>query len=578
MTVNLFDWKKNWALIDTFFQAEEEQLRNRLRIFRPRHLFFCSFESRFAKSGGLAAVTVNSLPFLKETNQLESASLMSPFYPHIMDSRKLSNTGRTFRVNYGSRSVDVEILQFESSYCQPRPGSLSEYYLKADGFFEAKNRLNDPYLYVENNRLESDNALRSNALFFCRAVPFALAALGITENVILHIHEWQTALLSLTVKEAMLDGVLMSCGTVQTIHNPYDSFIPKADLKKIINAKTRKNRIDHMSGNGLTAFQIGLQFVDAPVVTVSENYSRELTEDILQTQYFAPHLQTIFRENSIFGINNGPFVGFSEKFPKRQLHTPAEINSIKQQARRSLLAILDSYNPPERFGSLKYQNGSILGLPEDVPIIVMSGRLDPVQKGYDILLQALERFQADEIKAVLTPMALQESDLDYFHEISAKCPGNVCIFPIRMKEGYLELQTGSTFGIMPSIYEPFGAAIEYMVNGTVNIARRSGGLVDQLIHGENGFLFLEKRTFYNIEQISSFVKMGEKVEARKNNKWAVDMAEALYLALRDAADIYRQHRDEYCRMILRGFAKAATFSWEKNAAEYWQVYQKISAV
>jgi glycogen synthase len=577
MKPDFTNWKKNWSLMHLFFSPDEiENLRHKLSRFQPRHIFYCSFENRFARSGGLAAVAVNTLPFLRETGAFDSVSLMSPFYPNIMDRTKLSETGIAFDVPFDGRLVRTGILHLEVPYTKPQPGTLSEYYLWGDGFFGARNRLNDPYLYIENDPTKNERALQENALFFSKAVPVALAALGVTKDVALHLQEWQTSLLCLTTKQAMLDDLLDSCGTVQTMHNPYDTFISKRALKKIITGSDLPTRVDRLPGDGLTAFEIGLQLVDAPVVTVSENFALELTTDILQTDHFAPHLQSTFLEHCVIGINNGPFVGFSEKFPKRKEHTLPEIAAIKLEGRAALLKILDAYKPSGRFGELTYRGDSILGLPEDVPIVVMSGRLDTVQKGYDILLQALERFEADEIKAVLTPMALRDSDLDFFREVAGKCHGNVTVFPMKMQQGYLELQTGATFGVMPSIYEPFGAAIEYMVNGTVNIARSTGGLVNQVVHGQNGFLFRERADFYDLARIKDFALARDNVQMRRANRWAVDMAEALYLTLKDAAVLYQQHRNDYYAMILRGFAKAASFSWEENAANYALVYKKIA--
>jgi glycogen synthase len=577
LKTDLANWKKNWSLVHSFFSPDEvDGLRRRLSKFQPRHIFYCSFENRFAKSGGLAAVAVNTLPFPRETGHFDSVSLMSPFYPNLMDRTKLSETGIAFDVPYDGLTVRAGLLRLEVPYAKPQSGTLSEHYLWADGFFGAKNLLKDPYLYVGGDPAANERVLRENALFFCRAVPAALAALGVTKDAVLHLQEWQTAFLCLTAKQAMLDGLLDSCGTVQTIHNPYDTFISKWDLMKIIAGSERKARVDRLAGDGLTAFQIGLRLVDAPVVTVSENFASELTADILQTEHFAPHLQSTFRDHPVIGINNGPFVGFSDKFPKREKHTLAEIAGIKREVRTALLKILDEYNPSGRFGELTYRGGSIRDLPEDVPIVVMSGRLDPVQKGYDVLLQALERFQSDEIKAVLTPMALRDSDLDFFREVADKSQGNVTVFPMRMQQGYLELQTGATFGVMPSIYEPFGAAIEYMANGTVNIARSAGGLVNQVVQGENGFLFREPADFYDLARIRDFVAAGDNVQMRRANPWAADMAKSLYLTLKDAVTLYREHRDDYHAMILRGFAKAASFRWEENAAEYALVYKKIA--
>ncbi|MBN2355536.1 glycogen/starch synthase, partial [candidate division KSB1 bacterium] len=536
-----------------------------------------SFESRFARSGGLAAVTMNILPFLKETNRIPRVSLISPYYPKIMDKAPLNDTGKKFRVFFDNRFVDTELLQYEYQYDKPAKGKLAEYYLKADGFFTASNGLKDPYYYDAQNADLNDEAIRYNAMFFCKAVPAAVATLGIKENALFHAQEWQTCLLALTAKEAIINDVLRSCAVVQTIHNPFDSFISAQSLQKMVD-EPRKLRIDHMLAQGATAYQIGLPLMDGPTTTVSEHFAEEFTTDPLQTQHFAPHLQGIFMKNKVYGINNGPFTGYAAEFPKKSKHTLKQIEKIKLEKRRELLKVLDTYQPEARFGILDYQGTSIENLPVEIPIIVMSGRLDPVQKGYDILLRALEMFKKDEIKAILTPMPVRSTDLDYFHEVASKCRGNVTVFPIRMEYGYQALQIGATFGIMPSVYEPFGAAIEYMVNGTAVIARATGGLVNQVEHGKNGYLFLENPRYQDLDHIRDYFAASDVVQIRKRNEWVQDMAEALYSALQSGIELYQKNPPGYYEMLRQGFAKAEKFSWETSAALYGLVYGKISHI
>ena len=328
-------------------------------------------------------------------------------------------------------------------------------------------------------------------------------------------------------------------------------------------------------GAGLTAYQIGLGLVDAPITTVSENFAKEFTTDILQKEHFAPHLQDVFNYNGVVGINNGMFIEFSREFPKKGRHTIAEVKKIKSGNRKALLNILDEYKPAERFGELTYNSESITTLPDSVPVFVMSGRLDPNQKGYDILLQAIERFNKDEIKVIMTPMPIRKSDLDYFYEVACKCKGNLTVFPNRMQKGFMELQMGSTYGVMPSIYEPFGAAVEYMANGTVNIGRATGGLVDQIENRKCGFLYKEAATFYKLNNIEDFVVSSDIAQIRKKNPWAQSMSEALYEVLRQAIDLYQNHPDDYYRLIINGFKKAASFTWDINAGKYYELYKKV---
>lgn len=571
----LDDWHKDWSLMGLFFNANEVSLiKERLSNLAIKHLFYCSFENRFARSGGLAAVAMNILPHLKQTNRIVQVALFSPYYPYIMSKAPLQSTGRKFRIFFDNRFVEGEILQYVHEYSK-YDEKIPEYFLKAEGFFNAQNPLNDPYQYAPSDMVRNDELLRYNAMFYCKALPAALQALGITKDVILHAQEWQTALLALTSKEAMVNDMLHSCAVVLTMHNPFDSYFSAETLKKMVD-EPRKLRIDHMLANGATAYQIGLPLMDGPITTVSEHFAEELVSDPLHTLHFAPHLQGIFMRNPIHGINNGPFVDFSPDFPKRDKHTVQEIAQVKTAKRKELLQVLDEYWPDSRFGVLDYQKKSIVHLPDEIPIIVMSGRLDPVQKGYDILLRALERFGRDEIKAILTPMPVRSSDLDYFHEVASKCRGNITVFPMRMEHGYQALQTGATFGIMPSIYEPFGAALEYMVNGTAVIARATGGLINQVENGKSGFLFRENPRFYDLPHIQEYFAASDIVQMRKRNGWVQDMADELYQCLKAATEFYRNNTKDYYQMLQQGFAKAATFSWQTSAAMYGMVYTKTS--
>jgi len=230
---------------------------------------------------------------------------------------------------------------------------LKEYFLKAEGFFNAQNPLKDPYVFFEADRARNDEAIRENSLFFCQAVPLALKALGVEKNIVLHVQDWQMALISLTSKEAMVRGTLQSCATVQTLHNSFDSFIPWVSLEKISGEK-RIHKISQQFQEGLTAFQIGLQLIDAPITTVSDSFASEFTSDVLQTEHFAPHLQTIFQKSGVVGVNNGAFIDPPAEFAQDKSITITKLKTIKNKNRKLLLKVLDEYHPPERFGKLTH--------------------------------------------------------------------------------------------------------------------------------------------------------------------------------------------------------------------------------
>lgn len=575
MPETLTMWKKDWKLMTAFFENDEiNEIRKRLRRLESRNVVFCSFESRFAPSGGLAAVTKKIPPYLKELKQVRRVLLITPFYPYIIDERKLTPTGIAFELLFENKPVRVKIYK----YMTPDGGGVEEYYLKAGGFFDSQNAINDPYGYYPDDPGQNDSAIRRNALFFCKAVPPALKAVGLREDIVFHLQEWQTTLIALTAKEAMLDNTLVSCGCVQTIHNPFDSWISSESLATITGNKKIREHPEFKANNGLTAYQLGLQLMDAPLTTVSAHFAGELTTDLLQTGFFASHLQDIFKKSGVLGINNALFVNFPPEYSQKENYTISEIKEIKREKRKDLLKILDTYHPPGWFGHLTYQSQSIARLPEEIPILVMSGRLDPFQKGFDILLRAVEKFKRDEIKVVLSPMPTKASHLDFFRETAGKCKGNVTVFPIRMEKGYQDLQMGSTFGIMPSIYEPFGAAIEFMVSGTITIARETGGLVDQVRHNQCGFLFREKPETYTLDNIRAYAQGNDRVQRRSGNPWVESMANALAETLKEACGIYRNHPDTYYGLIAAGFKQVNTFSWQKAADSYSQIYKKISSL
>jgi len=577
-------WTKNSETVDGFFDKKEIALiASRIKsIKKIECAVFFSFESRFAKSGGLAAVTTKILPYLKEVNNIPNVILLTPFYPNIIPANKLKPTGLSITVPFENKSHEAEILKYVQDYEYPADGIIAEFYLKADGFFESTNKLNDPYIYNEHDREKSAAALRENSMFFCQAAPFVLQKLGFNKNTLFHLQDWETILIALTAKTAMLDGILESCASVCTLHNPFDSGWLKLDsLAKILDSKRSKKIFENFQDN-LTAHKIGLSLVDGALTTVSKNFAKELKQEILHTGHFAPHLQNIFEKSRIKGVNNGMFVDFPPEFTEfaKPAQSPkiskAKINRVRKtklQKRVELLKILDDYHPPQRFGKLTYKNGPLTHLPEDMPIMLMSGRLDPNQKGFDIFLRAIDKFREDEIKVVLSPLPVRESDLVIFRKVAESSQGNVTVFPIRMAKGFHELQIGSTFGLMPSVYEPFGAAIEYMVNGTMVIARKTGGLIDQIDHRINGLLFKESKRNYNLQNIKSFMKASVRVELRQTNPWSQDMVDSLYKILKRAIKLYQKENEKYYEMILNGFMKAQNFDWHTSAKEYYSVYK-----
>lgn len=583
---------------ETLFNASELERITFDNNFLVQNIVYCSFENRFAKSGGLAAVATTLLPHLQEEDKTTKVFLITPFHSKISGFKNppkncLWDENISFNVPFGKNEVKVDIYKYIWEYDKQVnkkrvTGDISEFYLRADGFFEAENKLNDPYIYDAGNIDKNSELLFKDAAFFCKVVPYAMKALGYKKNIVFHLQDWQTSLISLTSKEALAKGRLESCKCVLTMHNTFDSYVTNDDyFKNILVNMVETNRSDKIRSaigpDRHSAFSFALDLIDTPITTVSKSFAKEFTTDKIQTMYFAKHLQSKFKKSKVIGINNGRFVDFPDEI-KSKLNSGLSkdsqirdhIKEIKLNFRTALLNVLHEYKPSERFGELTYKNESIKKLAENVPIFLMSGRLDPNQKGYDILLRAIEKIGREEIaKFILTPMPIRDADLNYFYKIACKCKGNITVFPIRMEKGYKELQVGSSFGIMPSIYEPFGAAIEYMVNGTVTIARKTGGLLDQIIDNKSGLLYSEEASTKTSEEIETYFNSSGNVENRfisKNDGWAESMAIKLNEKIKYAINIY--NKDTYYDLIVEGLNKAKEFDWAKSAKDYFTVFNK----
>jgi len=195
-------WYPDNSGLSLFYtMSESERLQQRRAELQPRYLAFCSFENRFGKSGGLAAVTANILPYFSSQRAFDQVILLTPFYRRLTDLKSCEATGLVFSVPFQDGSVAVELFRYQHHYTVPEAGVIEEYYLSAEGFFDADNALRDPYLYAPNNLTENQKILLRNSMFFCLAVPYALQALKLSQDVVLHLQEWQTALLALTSKD-----------------------------------------------------------------------------------------------------------------------------------------------------------------------------------------------------------------------------------------------------------------------------------------------------------------------------------------------------------------------------------------
>ncbi|HEY1066092.1 MAG TPA: hypothetical protein VGE52_08275, partial [Pirellulales bacterium] len=193
--------------------------------------------------------------------------------------------------------------------------------------------------------------------------------------------------------------------------------------------------------------------------------------------------------------------------------------------------------------------------------------------------------------------------LKFLQDLAEKDPYSrrVLVFPFRFRDGFLAALQGATYGLMPSLYEPFGGANEFYLSGTPGVARATGGLAQQIVPVRNaasftssvervarrwipknasptGFLFREPDGMPSAVRDWQGICAGayNKTGGEPNRVWErsrfalfMGMGQALQQALHDAASLYRDDRDAYYKMLAAGVAHInATFSWESAAKHY----------
>lgn len=546
-----------------FNEIESSRLEAARKAVNPKTatIVYTTWENPFAKGGGIIAVATNYGAEL--VRQGRDVVMLTPFHTFLSSAPEIGVQVKQIAngtIAYGESQIEFSLYEHVDV------NRTRWVLVKAPPFFEGGAGQADPYQPYES--------LLDESLFFCNAIPAALAELGLKRNTIIHLQDWQTAGAALTVKEAILNGVLETSACVLTMHNPYDRSLEAESLSKL------------SSRAPSTVYQLMLPLMDGPTSTVSATFAKELTSDPLQTGCFASHLQTLLKAESVEGVDNGLFGKAKNAYPEGA--DEAGLLEIKHAKRSAMLNILGKLEDRRIIGSLDFER--LLSKPE-IPIFMMFGRLDPGQKGFDVLAGAIEQVCEQRIEArfILAP-AVIDPDSPFAKDagtrkqlegvaqlglLAHKLPEKVVVYPYRLSTGYMEAMAGSSFAIFPSLYEPFGGATEPYLCGTPVIARSTGGLKQQVVEGETGFLYRENLDASH-EQIEEEWRQLQALGPSERTQLALhrEMVAGLSGCLKKACEFYRSEPKRYAKMLSNLFAKACEFSWEKTAAEYQKIYDQ----
>ncbi|HTV05133.1 MAG TPA: glycogen synthase GlgA [Acidobacteriaceae bacterium] len=480
------------------------------------HIVFAASEGvPYVKTGGLAEV-VGAVP--REVVKLgHQATVYLPYYRQVRE--------RVPEKNAVIRSLTMPFQSY-NRFAAVLDGGVQEgvqfYFVDCPELFDRESLYSTPtgdYL---------DNWERFGS--FSRAVLEAAKQLGAPD--IFHVHDWQTSMLSVYLRTVYyFDPALRNAGTVLTIHNAgYQGWFPPQTTERLLLPWEvfTMDRVEHY--NTFNYLKGGIVYSDA-ITTVSRKYAEEI-----QTPEFGEGLDGTLRKRTvdIHGILNG--VDYTEWNPATDHniaahYTPENLEG-KQICRRDLL---------HAFGAEH--------VPDEMPVLGIVSRF-ATQKGFDLIAEVAPKLLTGDVFLV----ALGTGEPYYeglFRSLQEQYRGKASIKIAYDSILAHKVEAGSDIFLMPSRYEPCGLNQFYsMKYGTVPVVHATGGLDD------------------TVDEWDPATKIGS------GFKYVNQTADDFYAALERALHVFRSDKDSWIQIMRNGMAKS--FTWEKPAREYVEVYGEVA--
>ena len=574
---------------------------------------FVAYETPFAPCGGIAAV----MDFLPAAMAAESGLdnlVISPLHFHAEKLCRLAfgggfETAARFKLKALGREAEMLLLKVRGA--EP-------------GWYFITPQDNDPFcpplfggqphpyrLHAQSGR--NAELLLRDSLVFGQAVVQALAALDPDADWRLLLQDWEAAATALALAE-LADNPPIKARAWLTLHNSYDCplyepSLVEAGLDPQRTPDIALLRSPHAKSNP-TMLRRALPRLEPEVFTVSRQYAKDLCQDMFQAHIMAAHLQDWLglgddKPYRIVGIDNGCFQKPALPFDALQAMDrgdPAPMRAWKNNNRAAFLKALLQYNPsaeqPLWGDAARFANESA-----GLTWFAMGGRDDPRQKGYDLMAGAARRFLDEGGRAgfLFFPIPGDEGlpGLNFLQKLTWDYPNLVLAMPFRFSSGYMAAMHGASFGVMPSLYEPFGGANEFYLWGSVGLARATGGLVEQINPPKDGEQHLARQLaapwhresdpasgvlFREPEHIPSAFEdwkainqagysLGpegpDRVQQRSGLTLFQGMTRELCRALWTCDRLYQERPPEYYAMLKAGYELVTSrFTWQNAAKAY----------
>jgi starch synthase len=346
---------------------------------------------------------------------------------------------------------------------------------------------------------------------------------------LLHLHDWQTALAALLVRDQKArEGWSDAPPVCLTVHNLAFQGNFEAAKFALANLPGTYFQPEGVEFYGfLSCLKAGLLYADF-LTTVSPRYAREIT-----TERLGCGLDGVLRrrQNVLHGILNG--VDYDEWKTEGNPYLQHAFSRADMSGKEADKAVLQrEFGLPEAPGTPLF--GTVTRLAE--------------QKGVDLQLAALQEMLAGNMQFVLLGSGQREYERGY-RRLAERYPAK-CAVQIGFDTGLSHrVEAGCDFYLMPSRFEPCGLNQMYSLRyGTTPIVRVTGGLDD------------------------SVTDIAEDADEADGIKFAEYSVRALTKAMRKAQALYA---DKPLLRHYQGNGMARDFSWERTAAAYAALYQRV---
>ena len=472
-------------------------------------MFVASECAPFIKTGGLADV-IGALPvYLKE--KLEDEIVVVPLFKKVKEKYfdKMSYVGEVyFSMSWRKQMAKIYTLEMND---------VKYYFVENDYYFYRDS------IYGGYDEIE-------------RFAFFNFASLELLKLVdyhpdIIHVHDWQTAMIPVLYKEKYrYEKGFDHIRTMLTIHNPaFQGFCQREALGNLFNLPY------YLYDNGAARFGDCVSTLKAGIVysdylsTVSPTNAKEL----LKGDY-AYGLESVlkYRKDDFFGILNG--LDYVENNPAKDklLATTYTFKTIEKK-------LINKEALQKQFCIEVNPNKMLLGV---------VSRLTP-QKGINLITNSIPWMVKNNMQVVIlgTGDSELEKAVQYYRDTY---PNDVGVYLGFSNELAHKVYGGCDMFLMPSLYEPCG--LSQMISqryGTVPLVREVGGLKD------------------SVEPYNEYTKTGTGFSFTHHS--GEDLRKMLYYA----STFYFNKKDEWMSIVEQCMKK--NNSWTKSAAEYLKVYNNL---